>query len=247
MRRSLRGMLGADVSTLDGALGRLLDVYYDDRLWTVRYLAVGEIGEDGAARLVSPLAVERVGGDPERITLALDLERMLAAPDLTLEQPVSLQAEKAYFDFFGWPYYWEGPYAWGAWGVPTAPMPPFSTLPAAGYDAFTGEVAAPESDEATPPEGSEASHHLRSADETIGYHVQALDGEIGHTDDFLADERSWHITTVVVNTRNWWFGKKVELPVREVTHVDWGSQLMFVDVTRDQVREAHEADDPPAP
>jgi hypothetical protein len=34
----------------------------------------------------------------------------------------------------------------------------------------------------------QADPHLRSTREVIGYHIQARDGEIGHVEDFVADD-----------------------------------------------------------
>jgi len=42
-----------------------------------------------------------------------------------------------------------------------------------------------------------------------GYHIQAIDGEIGHVEDFIIDDETWAIRYVVVDTRNWWPGNKV--------------------------------------
>jgi hypothetical protein len=239
--RSLEDLLGCTVSTADGAAGRLSDVYYDDRTWTVRYLVVDDIEEGSRARLVSPFLVDRVGDQPPKIDLSLDLDRLLEAPDIGQEKPVSLQAERDYFDYFGWPYYWQGAYGAGIGALPiVAPLPVMPPPDERGREADRASDS--ESVGATAGQPSEASHHLRSALETNGYHVQALDGEIGHVEDFLVDEVSWGILAVVVDTSNWWFGKKVALPAGEFTRVEWQSRLVFVDETREQVQQTREFD-----
>ena len=43
----------------------------------------------------------------------------------------------------------------------------------------------------------------------IGYHIEATDGEIGHVEDFLVEDSSWAIRYMIVDTRNWWPGRKV--------------------------------------
>ena len=246
--RSLEDLLGCTVATADGAPGRLSDVYYDDRTWTVRYLIVDEIEEGGEARLVSPFLVDRVGGRPAQIDLGIDRARLLAAPDIGREKPVSLRAERDYFDFFGWPYYWSGAYAAGLAALPVAaplpgPVAPGPVTPPPDKDDAEAEHAgAGEAAGAPADQPSEASHHLRSALETNGYHVQALDGEIGHVEDLVVDEVSWGILSVVVDTSNWWFGKKVALPATEFTRVDWASRLVFVEQTREQVQQTREFD-----
>jgi len=51
-------------------------------------------------------------------------------------------------------------------------------------------------------------HHLRSSHEVTGYHIQAKDGELGHVEDFIIDDETWAIRYLIVNTSNWWAGKR---------------------------------------
>ena len=53
--------------------------------------------------------------------------------------------------------------------------------------------------------------HLRSANEVRGYHVQGIDDAIGHVEDFIVDDETWNVRYLVIDTSNWWFGKKVVL------------------------------------
>jgi hypothetical protein len=66
--------------------------------------------------------------------------------------------------------------------------------------------------------------HLRSTDEVTGYHLVALDGEIGHVDDFIIDDETWAIRYLVVATRNWWPGKKVLISPKWIESVSWEEQ-----------------------
>jgi len=50
--------------------------------------------------------------------------------------------------------------------------------------------------------------HLRSTKEVTGYQFGALDGEIGHVDDFIVDDETWAIRYLVVATKNWCLGKR---------------------------------------
>ena len=51
--------------------------------------------------------------------------------------------------------------------------------------------------------------HLRSSRAVTGYHIQATDGDLGHVEDFIVDDHSWTIRYMVLDTTNWWPGKKV--------------------------------------
>jgi hypothetical protein len=44
--------------------------------------------------------------------------------------------------------------------------------------------------------------HLRSGNEISSYKVHAEDGEIGHVQGILVDEKSWAIRYLIVNTSN---------------------------------------------
>jgi hypothetical protein len=72
--------------------------------------------------------------------------------------------------------------------------------------------------------------------EVTGYYIQAADGEIGHVEDFVVDDETWAVRYVVVDTRNWLPAKKV-LVAR-----DWVERKVFVNLTREQVRNSPEYD-----
>jgi len=46
--------------------------------------------------------------------------------------------------------------------------------------------------------------HLRSTHDVTNHRIQATDGEIGHVEDFLIDDKTWAIRYLIINTRNWW-------------------------------------------
>ena len=50
--------------------------------------------------------------------------------------------------------------------------------------------------------------HLRSTEAVAGYHIHAVDGEIGHVEDFLLEVADWSIHYLVVDTKNWWPGNR---------------------------------------
>ena len=68
-----------------------------------------------------------------------------------------------------------------------------------------------------------------------GFHIHALDGEIGHVDDFLLDESSWSLRYLVVDTANWIGGKQVLVSPQVVSGVDPERERIEIALTRDQV------------
>jgi hypothetical protein len=82
--------------------------------------------------------------------------------------------------------------------------------------------------------------HLRSTYEVTGYHLQALDGEIGHIEDFIIDDETWAIRYLIINTGNWWPGKKVLVSPQWIERVSWSESKAFVNLSRDTIKESPE-------
>ncbi len=82
----------------------------------------------------------------------------------------------------------------------------------------------------------EGDPHLRSFVSVNGYHVHATDGDLGHVENFLADDVNWDIRYLVIATRDWWPGKHVQLAPFAVKDIDWSEHRINLEVTRDQVK-----------
>lgn len=83
---------------------------------------------------------------------------------------------------------------------------------------------------------------LRSAKEVIGYTIRALDGDIGHVDDFYFDDRFWIIRYLVVDTGGWLSGRKVLLSPLAVDRPDWTNRLLPVRLNKKQIEESPSID-----
>jgi PRC-barrel domain len=69
-----------------------------------------------------------------------------------------------------------------------------------------------------------------------GFHLHAVDGPIGHVDDFLFDEKTWTVQYLVVDTSNWIGGRSVLISPRVVTAVDPVNRQIDVSMTREQIK-----------
>ena len=74
-----------------------------------------------------------------------------------------------------------------------------------------------------------------------GFHVEALDGSIGKVDEATYDVGR---SQIVIDTGPWIFGKKVLLPAGIVTGIDETEKQVFVNRTKDQIKNAPEFDKP---
>ena len=73
-----------------------------------------------------------------------------------------------------------------------------------------------------------------------GLKVEALDGSIGKVDDATNDVGG---SFIVVDTGPWIFGKKVMLPAGVVSRVDLDTETVFVNRTKDEIKNAPEFDE----
>jgi hypothetical protein len=76
--------------------------------------------------------------------------------------------------------------------------------------------------------------------DVTGFKVEALDGSIGKVDE-ATDEAGGSF--IVVDTGPWIFGKKVLLPAGVIRDVDLDTETVFVNRTKDQIKNAPEFDE----
>ena len=67
-----------------------------------------------------------------------------------------------------------------------------------------------------------------------GFHIVATDGECGHVDEFLVDERS-KMCFLVVDTSNWIGGKSVLISQTDVEAIDAPKGQIRIRLTRHEI------------
>lgn len=227
MLRSADELKGLAITATDGAIGEIDQFYFDDEDWAVRYLVAntGTWSEDRQV-LISPFSIEKVDLPGNQLFVNLTMKQVLDSPDIDTHKPVSRQHEADYLNYYGYPLYWGGPYLWGSEMHPAGVL----AMPAIAQEAAVLEAAV-----ARAPEDS-GDIHLRSTAEVRGYRIQAIDGEIGHVEDFVIEDDSWAIRYVVVDTRNWWPGGNVLVSPQWVTNVDWAERKVFINLTKEAIK-----------
>lgn len=220
MLYNTKDLKGFSLGARDGEIGRVKDFYFDDQQWPVRYL-VADTAKWLAGRqvLIAPHAICNVRRGDGVVEVDLTREQIRESPSIGEEVPVSRQYEREYFTYYNWPYYWQGAALWGP-----GPLPVTEGLPG------------PTPDEAVGAES--ADPHLRSMNAVAGYYLRGTDGELGHVDDFIIDTLQWVVRYLVIDTRNWWPGKKVLISPDWVQAVSWEEATVRVDLPRELIREA---------
>ena len=220
MLTKTKTLKGYTLDSLDGQIGTVKEFYFDDQHWTIRYL-VADTGNwlTGRQVLISPYALLDVNKEEQSIAINLTKKQIENSPSLNSDQPVSRQFEEDYSGYFGWPLYSTGPYLWG-----------FS--PYLVRDRQKWKVSNP---------GKKAwDSHLRSTNEVSSYHIQASDGEIGHINDFIIDDETWAIRYLIIDTRNWWPGKKVLISPQWIERVSWIESKVLVNLPLEAIKRSPE-------
>lgn len=73
-----------------------------------------------------------------------------------------------------------------------------------------------------------------------GFSVEATDGSIGTVDEHTYDVGASYL---VVDTGPWIFGKKVMLPAGVIRAVDLDDEIIYVDRTKDEIKDSPEFDE----
>jgi hypothetical protein len=211
---------GYRLESFDGEIGRVREFYFDDQHWAIRYL-VADTGNwlSGRQVLISPYALVAVNTEEKHIGINLTKKQIEDSPSLNSDKPVSRQFEVSYYGYYGMPMYWGGPYMWGA--------NPYIERDREKWREYTpGEKA--------------WDPHLRSTNEVSGYTIQAADGDIGHVEDFIVDDETWAIRYLIIDTRNWWPGKKVLVAPQWIERVSWSESKVFFNLPRETIRQSPE-------
>ena len=232
MLRNASAIKGYAIAATDGRLGTVSDFLFDDANWLVRWLVV-DTGKwlSGRKVLLPPSVLGHIDPNGDEFAVRLTMQQVKDSPDIDTERPVSRQIETNIYDFYGWSPYWGGTgflmggyggYGYGYGGGAIAP------LPSPGSMRRAEDIAAAQQSDDDP--------HLRSVQAVTGYHIHASDGEIGYVEDFLLQDTDWSIHNLVVDTTNWWPGKKVLIAPRSIQEIDWTDNLVNLKIDREKVK-----------
>ncbi len=223
MLGSLTSLFGYVIRATDGDIGNVNDFLFEDDTWVLKYLVV-KTGAwlHGRRVLITPAALGQPDWSSHSLPVKLTRIEVQNSPDINADMPVSLQQLTLLHEYYGWPAYAAGT---GFAYIPMAP-PQFT-------EQEKEQLAAIE--KASDP-------HLRSARQVTGYRMQAIDGGIGHVDDFIVNSASWVISSLVVDTGKWLTGKKVLISPQAISAISWGERRVHVDLTTDAIKNSPEYD-----
>jgi hypothetical protein len=214
MLHNIQKLYGHKLTATDGEIGHVKDFYFDDLTWVIRYVVV-DTGSwlSGRQVLLSPHAFGSLDPDNDTLRVKLSRAQIEKSPSIELHKPVSRQYEVDYYNYYGWPAYWNGGAMWGLGEFPVV-FPPSRDVMEAGLNQHRDDK------------------HLQSAKAVKGYGIHASDGEIGSVSGFLIDDKSWAIHEVSVETGHWYSGKEILVPTAAIKRISYDDSQVFVSLAK---------------
>lgn len=210
-------LMGWRLSAKDGEIGKITDIYFDDRSWQIRYFIV-ETGNwlFGRKVLIAPYAVTGVVAADKLLAVGMNKEQIRNSPDIDTDRPVSRQMEAALFDHYSWPYY-----GGAGMGYPTTGM-------VEGASKFANSQSS----------DGDADIHLRSYSHVSDYMVHNEDGFIGNVFDFVTSDEDWRIPFLIIDTHNWASGDMTYAPTYRISSIDWHTHEVRVGLSTQVLRDS---------
>ncbi len=222
MLQNIKELYGHSLVATDGEIGRVKDFYFDDKTWVIRYL-VADTGSwlTGQLVLLTPHAFGLLDQSAKTLQVKLHRKQIENCPPMDAHKPVSRQYEIDYYKYYGWPAYWNGGAMWGLGGFPVL-VPPSST-----------EIASRQ-------HHHRDDKHLRSTLAVTGYHIQTVDGTIGHVSGLMVDDKSWAIREIVVESGHWYAGKEILIAPDQGEHISFEASKVIVSLTKADIQQTAE-------
>ncbi len=194
---------------VDGEIGVLEELYFDDVTWRLRYLAMaGGHSPDAKQLLIPPVAVGEIFEHQNLIHIELERGQIEASPPVSSRRPISQGDEESLYQYYGWPRYWD---------------PALTDLPrASDRRTLAGampRVTALRSDQT----------RLHGAAEITGCTLMARDAEVGRIRDIVIDARYWAIRYLEIDAGD----RLLVINPGWIEMVDWVQRSLRVDLTHE--------------
>lgn len=216
-RYRFNAIKGNTLRAVDGEIGSVWDLFFEDAAWGVQYL-VADTGNwlPGRKVLLSPSVLKNPDWNSGDLPVDLTREQIKNSPDIDTDKPVSLQMQEKLVAYYGWPSLQAYPY-WPVGGASVSP-PTYNPEIPLSTETPSGEPL------------------LRSCREIIRYSIEGRDGEIGSVDDIIINTVDWKISLIVVETGGWLTGRKVLFSPSEIRKISWSEKSLLVHLFREQVQ-----------
>ena len=215
----------------DGEIGEVKEFYFDDETWSVRYLII-ETGNwfSNKKVFIVPQALLIPDWENKNFPINLTKAQIKSSPDIDTDLPISLRQEIEMYSHYAWERYSSSGFYAGDSASVMNPRP------------VIDEEIITENSSADSP--ADYDPHLCSTERISGYHIHAINGDIGHLKDFIIDSETWKMTDLIIDTHNWIGGHKVLVPVRHVQEIQWENFKIIIDISKEYLKDCQVFNEP---
>jgi sporulation protein YlmC with PRC-barrel domain len=208
-----------NINAVDGEVGRIKDLYFDDQKWAIRYAVVDtRKWLPGRRVLLSPTSFTGLDNKSGYLKVAYDKEAVRNSPEIPDEDAISKDIEDSIAGYYGWNRYWTGNLLWGPQDSPLANFQ---------HDEMTEEQS-----RYNQQLEEQQKYDLRSEDETMDYKVHASDGKLGKVVDMVYDDEYWKIHHIVVqSSENYVEETFFVFDISYIESVDWYERDIYIKTT----------------
>jgi len=232
MLTSVKQLKNYKLKSLNGEIGKVKDIYFDDDRFNVSYI-VADTGKWLSTRmvLISPYSIKGLDKFEEYISVDLTTNQIEESPPLESDKPLSRQYQEKLSSHFDYPLYWRGIQT-ASTGIGNIGFIPQHLMK---EDAIKRSESIGDDELADP--------NLRSMNQVKGYHVQSIDDEIGHIEDFIIDSDNWRIRYLVVEIQNLLPGKKVLISPEWMKDIKWKDSIVALNLSSEDIKKSEEYDE----
>jgi hypothetical protein len=225
------------IKAQDGEIGKVSDFYFDEDLFYLRYLVVNT--EPFLIRnlvLLSPISFLKINSNKKIVEVSMSKNELENSPKLDSAEVISCQYEKAYNEYFSWPYYGVSAYGgYGGYGASSGMITPFG-IPWGQYEQLGRTPYNNENKKDIIKEAQE--NNLRSSREIRSYSVTGSDKEFGHIQGFILDPKTLSIDFIIIDTINYLPSKNVLLRPEWIKDISWHSKTVTFPFSQELIKSA---------
>jgi sporulation protein YlmC with PRC-barrel domain len=210
---SVNSLVNCTVLATDGEIGKVDNLYFDNKTWSTAYVVLRVSDAIGGKRVfLPPTALGKIDRKRKEFAVVYSKEQVMSIPDLNpgtqaKREGVQLNRHDARIPFF--------------MPGPSVDLSIISFPASGARDGQSRQESLLEEDDP----------HLRSANDVTRYHIRATDEKVGHVDDLIVDDSTWAICHLVVATSRWLPSRKVLIGPQSVKMINRSEGMVYVDLT----------------
>jgi hypothetical protein len=215
MEQSFNELRKYAVWGVDGLAGKVVDFFFDDRNWQVRYFVVKTRTWPGGKKvLIVPSVLRFFNTYSHVLSLSLTKRQIIECPSSATDQPVGKQLKAAERHRYGMEMYF------------------------AGEMFFYDQKAVLLSVQEPRNKGdAEFDPHLHAAGDVRSFGAKSEDGQCGLIEDLLLDH-SWNIESFAVQFGGTASGKKILVRPWAVANINYQESCVSIKLTDEEIKAA---------